>query len=58
MDPTWLINKVIGFRSNTAFVHLEGTVEEIESMVFPHPTISEALFESAAAWMGNGIHYN
>ncbi|MEK3906068.1 dihydrolipoyl dehydrogenase [Oceanobacillus sp. FSL W7-1309] len=44
--------------ASTAFMHLEGTVEEIESMVFPHPTVSEALFETAAAWMGNGIHYN
>lgn len=44
--------------AGTAFMHLEGTVEEIESMVFPHPTVSEALFETAAAWMGNGIHYN
>ena len=44
--------------AGTAFMHLEGTVEEIESMVFPHPTVSEALFETAAAWMRNGIHYN
>lgn len=42
----------------TSFIHLEGTVEEIESMIFPHPTVSEALFESAAAWMGKGIHYS
>jgi len=44
--------------AGTAFMHLEGTIEEIESMVFPHPTVSEALFETAAAWMGKGIHYN
>lgn len=42
----------------TSFMHLEGTVEEIEGMVFPHPTVSEAIFESAAAWMGHGIHYS
>ncbi|MUK87636.1 dihydrolipoyl dehydrogenase [Ornithinibacillus sp. L9] len=42
----------------TSFVHLEGTVEEMESMTFPHPTVSEALFESAAAWLEKGIHYN
>lgn len=41
----------------TSFIHLEGTVEELDSMIFPHPTISEALFESAAAWLGKGIHY-
>lgn len=32
-------------------MHLEGRVEEIESMIFPHPTISEAVLESAAAWI-------
>lgn len=42
----------------TAFMHLEGTVEEIENMVFPHPTMAEGLFESAAAWMEKGIHYS
>lgn len=41
----------------TSFIHLEGTVEELDSMIFPHPTMSEALFESAAAWLGKGIHY-
>jgi dihydrolipoamide dehydrogenase len=41
----------------TVFMHLEGTVDEIESMVFPHPTVSESLFESASAWLGLGIHY-
>lgn len=34
----------------TAFMHLEGTVEEMESMVFPHPTMSESLNEAAKAW--------
>ncbi|WP_047982683.1 dihydrolipoyl dehydrogenase [Ornithinibacillus contaminans] len=42
----------------TSFMHLEGTVEELESMIFPHPTVSEALFENAAAWLGKGIHYS
>ncbi|GIO26941.1 dihydrolipoyl dehydrogenase [Ornithinibacillus bavariensis] len=42
----------------TSFIHLEGTVDEINSMIFPHPTMSESLFESAAAWVGKGIHYN
>ncbi|ASN04381.1 dihydrolipoyl dehydrogenase [Virgibacillus necropolis] len=40
----------------TAFMHLEGTVDEIENMIFPHPTVSESLFESASAWLGKGIH--
>lgn len=42
----------------TSFMHLEGTVEEIESMVFPHPTISESLFEAGSAWLEKGIHFN
>lgn len=41
----------------TSYLHLEGTMEELDEMVFPHPTISEALFEAAAKWMGQGIHY-
>ncbi|EQB37912.1 hypothetical protein M948_04925 [Virgibacillus sp. CM-4] len=41
----------------TSFIHLEGTVEEVDSMIFPHPTISEGLSEAAASWLGKGIHY-
>lgn len=41
----------------TAFMQLEGTVEEMENMVFPHPTVSEGIFEAASAWLGKGIHY-
>ena len=40
-----------------AFMHLEGTVDEIASMVFPHPTISEGMFEAANAYLDQGIHY-
>lgn len=40
----------------TAFMHLEGTVEELDSMVHPHPTISEALYEAAGSWLGKGVH--
>lgn len=42
----------------TTFMHLEGTVEEIDTMVFPHPTVSEGLFEAGSAWLGKGIHYS
>ncbi|SEP78040.1 dihydrolipoamide dehydrogenase [Virgibacillus subterraneus] len=42
----------------TSYMHLEGTVDEIESMVFPHPTISESLFEAGSAWLEKGIHFN
>lgn len=41
----------------TSFMHLEGTAEEMDSMIFPHPTVSEALSEAAASWLGKGIHY-
>lgn len=41
----------------TAFMHLEGTVEEIEEMVLPHPTISEAMYEAANSYLEKGIHY-
>lgn len=41
----------------TAFLHMEGTVQELENMVFPHPTVSEGLFEVASAWLDKGIHY-
>ncbi|WYP26264.1 dihydrolipoyl dehydrogenase [Alkalihalobacillus sp. FSL W8-0930] len=40
----------------TAFMHLEGTVEELDSMVHAHPTISEALYEAAGSWLGKGVH--
>lgn len=40
----------------SAFMHLEGTVEEMVSMIYPHPTISETIFEVAASWIGKGIH--
>jgi len=40
----------------SAFMYLEGTVEELGKMIHPHPTISEGLYEAAAAWLGQGIH--
>ncbi|TSB47246.1 dihydrolipoyl dehydrogenase [Alkalicoccobacillus porphyridii] len=40
----------------TAFMHLEGTVEELASMIHAHPSVSEALNEAAGAWLGRGIH--
>src|SRR5699024_2880326 len=41
----------------SAFMHLEGTIEELDSMVFPHPTLSENLGEIGSTWMDLGIHY-
>ncbi|SDO48442.1 dihydrolipoamide dehydrogenase [Paenibacillus sp. yr247] len=40
----------------SAFIYLEGTVDELAKMIHPHPTISEGLFEGANAHLGVGIH--
>lgn len=40
----------------SSFMFLEGTVEELEEMIQPHPSLSESLFEVAASWLGRGIH--
>jgi dihydrolipoamide dehydrogenase len=31
----------------SAFIYLEGTIEEVAKMIHPHPTISESFFEAA-----------
>jgi len=41
----------------SAFIHLEGTVEELASMIHAHPSISETLYEAAASWLGKGVHH-
>lgn len=41
---------------SSAFMYLEGTVDELANMVQPHPSLSEALMESANALIGKGIH--
>lgn len=41
----------------SAFILLEGTTDELAKMIHPHPTLSEAMFEGAAAWLGKGVHY-
>jgi dihydrolipoamide dehydrogenase len=41
---------------SSAFMYLEGTVDELATMVQPHPSLSEALMESANALIGKGIH--
>lgn len=40
----------------TAYMVLEGTVEELEKMIQPHPSLSESMFEVAASFLGKGIH--
>ncbi|TBL81667.1 dihydrolipoyl dehydrogenase [Paenibacillus thalictri] len=39
-----------------AYMHLEGTVEELANMIHPHPAVSESLFEAANAWLGYKAH--
>lgn len=41
----------------SAFILLEGTTDELATMIHPHPTLSESMFEGAAAWIGKGVHY-
>lgn len=41
---------------SSAYMYLEGTVNELAKMVQPHPSLSEALMESANALVGKGIH--
>lgn len=41
---------------SSAFMYLEGTVDEFAEMVQPHPSLSEALLESANVLIGKGIH--
>ncbi|WP_232696319.1 dihydrolipoyl dehydrogenase [Brevibacillus daliensis] len=40
----------------SSYMQLEGTVEEMAELIFPHPTISETLMEAANDWLGKGIH--
>jgi len=37
-------------------MYLEGTTEELNRMIHPHPTLAEGMFEAAAAWLGKGVH--
>jgi dihydrolipoamide dehydrogenase len=40
----------------SAFIYLEGTVDELAKMIQPHPALSEMLFEVANSWLGRGVH--
>lgn len=42
----------------SAFMYLEGTVEEMATMIHPHPTVTETLYEAAVAWMGQYTRKN
>ncbi|MFG6114162.1 dihydrolipoyl dehydrogenase [Halobacillus sp. MO56] len=37
----------------SAFIALEGTVSELASMIHPHPTLSEGIWEVARSWLAN-----
>lgn len=41
---------------SSAYLYLEGTVDEFAKMVQPHPSLSEVLMESANTLIGKGIH--
>lgn len=41
---------------SSAYMYLEGTVDELAKMVQPHPSLSEVLMESANALIDKGIH--
>jgi dihydrolipoamide dehydrogenase len=38
-------------------INLEATLDEMVQTIYPHPTVSESLFEVAHAAMGEGIHF-
>lgn len=40
----------------SAFIYLEGTVEELAQMIQPHPALSEMMLEVASSWLEKGIH--
>ena len=40
----------------SAYMRLEGTVDELASMIHAHPTVTETLYEAAATWLGKGVH--
>ncbi|MGO4890544.1 dihydrolipoyl dehydrogenase [Anaerobacillus sp. MEB173] len=48
------VTEMIG--QSSAFMFLEGTIEELAQMVQPHPSLSEVLMESANVLVGKGIH--
>ncbi|CEG22552.1 Dihydrolipoyl dehydrogenase [Planococcus massiliensis] len=41
----------------SAFMHLEGTVDELASLIHAHPTISESLHEASISWLEKGVHH-
>ncbi|SIS03950.1 dihydrolipoamide dehydrogenase [Peribacillus simplex] len=48
------VTEMIG--QSSAYMYLEGTVDELAQMVQPHPSLSEVLMESANGLLGKGIH--
>ncbi|TWT28265.1 dihydrolipoyl dehydrogenase [Planomicrobium sp. CPCC 101110] len=41
----------------SAYIHLEGTVEELAAMIHAHPTVSESVYEAASSWLDKGVHH-
>jgi len=42
----------------TLAVRTEATVQDIQSTIHPHPTLSEALWEAALDLTGETLHYS
>lgn len=40
----------------TSYMHLEGTIDELATMIQPHPTLSETFFEVANQAIGKTLH--
>lgn len=47
---TDLISEVLGVKAS------EGTMNELSNIIQPHPSLSEAIGESADAYFGKAIH--
>lgn len=49
-NATEMIHAILGMK------YVEGTIEELASMTWAHPTLSEVIFESANNFFGKAIH--
>ena len=47
---TDLISEILGVKAS------EGTMNELSNIIQPHPSLSEAIGESADAYFGKAIH--
>ena len=50
VHATDLISEILGVKAS------EGTMNELSNIIQPHPSLSEAIGESADAYFGKAIH--